>query len=191
MGVNPRRTALHDRPSRGGRPAFLAVVAAALVATAVGLAGCTPGPTPKPTPTPLFTSEADAFKAAEQVYRDYVDATNAKNDGDNDVDPTMFLSGAALEHAIELTRKREQAGLSISGHSVMVSFRGMETNLEPPTTTVTAQVCVDGSATRILDAAGKDVTPSDRAPRGLLKVVFSGSKETLRISSSKVVSSTC
>ncbi len=50
--------------------ATLALVLAAAVTT-----GC--APTPEPTePTPLFTSEDEAFAAAEETYRAYVDALN-------------------------------------------------------------------------------------------------------------------
>ena len=191
MGVSHLRSALHDRPSRGGRPALRAVVVAALVAAAVGLTGCAPGPAPKPTPTPVFTSEADAFKAAEQVYRDYVDALGLHNDGDSAADPNRFLGGAALEHSIEAERKRKADGLVLVGHTTVESFRGTNAAIDSSSATVVAEVCIDASQSSVQDRAGKDVTPEGRAPRALLKVGFAQSKGGLLIVSSDFESSQC
>ena len=162
-----------------------------MLAVTLALGGCSPGTDPKPTPTPLFASEADAYKAAEKVYREYVDATNARNDGDESADPRKYLAGSALEHAVESARKRQEGGYSITGHSTVESFRGMETLLEPPTATAKAEVCVDGSQTRVVDRAGTDVTPVDREPKGLVRVTFSQSKNSLLITSSELVSTQC
>src|SRR5690606_38234156 len=41
------------------------------------LVGCSPEPDPTPTPTAAFASEEEAFAAAEETYRAYIDAFNA------------------------------------------------------------------------------------------------------------------
>lgn len=179
--MNPRRSALHDRPSRGGRRALRAVVTAALVAAAVGLAGCTPGPAPKPTPTPLFTSEADAFKAAEQVYRDYVDATNDRNDGDKDAAPEAYMAGRALQDSLKATEARKAAGISLTGHFQVVDFQGGSSDLASGAVTIVANVCVDVSGTKLIDGAGADVTPTERAKRVPIEVQFNEAKSGLKI----------
>lgn len=157
MGVNSRRSALHDRPSRGGRPALLAVVAAALVAAAVGLAGCTPGPAP----TPLFTSEADAFKAAEQVFRDYIESVNAEN-GNPSADSQKFLAGKALEDDIASVRDMQSSGKKIVGVTTVSGYKSESYVTE--SRTVASFACLDVSATRIVDANGNDITPKGRPP---------------------------
>ncbi|MET0860918.1 MAG: hypothetical protein ABW091_07810, partial [Microbacterium sp.] len=47
----------------------------ALVLASAALSGCTPQPAPTPTPTG-FATEDEAFAAAEETYRAYVDALN-------------------------------------------------------------------------------------------------------------------
>lgn len=162
-----------------------------LVASAIGLAGCTPGPAPKSTPAPLFTSEADAFKAAEQVYREYVDATNSNNDGQASADPLEFLGGAALDDALAGVRKREAAGTSVKGHVELVSFRSRTATVDSAVATVDAIVCVDVSNTWLANAIGDNVTPSTRAPQATLSVGFSQSRRHLLITRSEVTQETC
>jgi len=166
-------------------------VAVALVAAAIGLAGCTPGPAPKPTPTPLFTSEAEAFKAAEQVYRDYVDATNANNDGIKERDPLNYLAGTALEDAVDGVRKRTAAGTSVKGHVALIDTRMSSATISAGAASVVGNVCVDVSGTRLENASGTNVTPTGRAPRALLAVTFSQSHERLLITRSELAGSSC
>ena len=47
------------------------------LAIATTVSACTPEPAPTPTPTG-FASEDEAFRAAEETYRAYVDALNAR-----------------------------------------------------------------------------------------------------------------
>ena len=192
MGVIPRRTSRIGSSDRSRRAAgaLRAGVAVVLVAAAIGLAGCTPGPAPKPTPTPLFTSEADAFKAAEQVYRDYVDAGNANRNGVPTPDSTDFLTGTALESSIESARELERQGLTLSGEIRVIWFTGDE--FEAKSSKVTANACVDVSGTRVADASGTDVTPQGRPVSVPLKLQFDRSaKGTLVISSSASGDSQC
>jgi hypothetical protein len=177
--MNPRRSALHGRPARGGRPALRAVIAAALVAAAVGLAGCTPGPAPKLTPTPLFTSEADAFKAAEQVYRDYVDAANAQQNGDQSAEPQRYLAGAALNEDIKSTRDFEKSGLKITGTSNIRYFRAQ--SYDAKSGGVESLACLDVSQSRVVNSAGADVTPTNRSPLVGLAIGMSPDKKGLKI----------
>ncbi len=64
----------------GGRvnPAWMrSLTALALVAmVAPVVAGCAPDPAPAPTTAVSFSSEEEAFAAAEETYRAYVDALN-------------------------------------------------------------------------------------------------------------------
>lgn len=144
---------------------------ATVLAASVGLAACTPGPAPQPTPTPLFTSEADAFKAAEQVYRDYVDAGNKSRNGDSSIDPTEYLSGAALESSVNSSREVAAQGLTLGGTIVLRSFSG--TTVDLSTSEVDAKACVDVSGTHVMDKSGQDVTPRDRPIDVALELQFS------------------
>lgn len=163
--------------------------AVVLVAAAIGLAGCTPGPAPKPTPTPLFTSEAEAFKAAEQVYRDYSAAGAKADSGDSDARPESYLAGAALDEEIANRRDLEAQGLSIKGAAEIASFTG--TNFNSATSRVTAVLCLDVGGARIIDETGKDVTPTERPTMVPLQVDFARSGNSLLIVRSASGNSQC
>lgn len=152
---------------------------ALLVMAGATLSACSPTPEPSPTPTAAFASEEEAFAAAEEVYRAYNDASNEEGD------TRSYLTGAALESDIETARYLKQNELSLSGQSEIVSFKGVQVQLAP-ISTVESRVCLDVSASRVLDDQGNDVTPSDRADRWLLDITFSGTADSLTISNSVV-----
>lgn len=154
-------------------------VGVVLVAAAVSLAGCTPGPAPKPTPTPLFTSEAEAFKAAEQVYRDYVDAGNAQQNGDQSADPQQYLAGVALDDDVKSVRDFEKSGLKITGTSTIKYFRAQ--SFDTKSEGVESLACLDVSGSRVVNAAGVDVTPTNRQALVGLSVRMSPDKDGLKI----------
>ena len=154
-------------------------VAAVLVGAAIGIAGCAPAPTPKPTPTPLFASQAEAFKAAEQVYRDYIAAENTRQAGDKSVDPEQFLAGEALSHDIDSKRESQAKGTRVDGSAEVISFEGKK--FEPDREDLTAAVCLDISKTRILDAVGEDITPASRPKVVSLEVRFVAEGRDLKV----------
>ena len=83
-----------------GRVILRATTAAVLLAASVvALTGCLgSAPDPTPTPTAVFTSEEEAFAAAEETYRAYIDAVNARRaDPRSEPDPQSFLIGEAQE----------------------------------------------------------------------------------------------
>lgn len=145
----------------------------------VVLGGCTPGPAPKPTLTPMFTSEADAFKAAEQVYRDYVDAANAAQNGDKSASPKKYLAGTAFDEDVQSDRDFEAAGLRITGQSTVKSFEAKE--YDGRSQAVDAVACLDVSGSRVVNGAGQDVTPANRAPFASIKVRLVPGRDSLKI----------
>jgi hypothetical protein len=151
----------------------------------LALAGCAPQPTPSPTPTPAFASEAEAFAAAEEVYRAYNDALNAKRGGDAEADPTLFLTGLALESDIDAAQYFDQRSLQLLGDGEVVFFHGESASLDAGS--ITAEVCLDVSATRVMTRDGVDETPVDRMPRVLLTVAFVWSEPELQIANSSLV----
>jgi len=163
-------------------------VAVVLVASAVGLAGCTPDPAPKPTPTPLFASEAEAFKAAEQVYRDYVDAANARRTGAS-AEPESYLMGKALEDDISTQRMLKERKVHVSGSNVLTGFHGVTFNSKGGS--VDADVCLDVSASRVIAEDGADVTPVDRSNLVSIRVRMVPGGASLKISDSTPSDRTC
>lgn len=153
-------------------------VALALTLTAAALSGCAPAPEPSPTPTAMFASEEEAFAAAEEVYRAYIDA------GNNGADESDFLVGQALEAEIDTLRYLDENGLTLDGTSALTSFVGVEATVTPTDTTIEVLLCLDVSKTRVLDSSGSDVTPADRANRVSLDVSFVTVESAVLISES-------
>lgn len=148
------------------------MAAAALSALlALGLAGCTPeAPTPTPTPTPAFSNDDQAFAAAEATYRAYAAAENAQREDPASPDPQKFLIGNALEDDIASQRRFHELGLHLVGDSVVTAFE--EATVSEHLDQVTAVICLDSTASRLIDAAGNDVTPADRDPTLALVASF-------------------
>ncbi|WP_439901192.1 hypothetical protein [Microbacterium azadirachtae] len=189
--MNPRRSAFLLRAFLGRRaaPALRFGIATAVVAVSVGLAGCTPATAPKPTPTPLFASKAEAFKAAERVYRDYVDAENALQSGDNSANPEQYLTGQALSRDVQSKRESKASGKRVDGAAEVVKFAG--TAGDAKRGTVSAAACLDISKTRIINARGEDVTPTSRPTPFSLAVEFVPERGELKITGMTPGSEAC
>ena len=134
----------------------------ALALSIGALTGCTPEPEPTPTPTAAFASEEEAFTAAEEVYREYNEAGNARLRGEETPDPQDFLVGAALEGDIDAANLLREQGLHAIGSVRFSSFRGIGFEQTARDVTINAVVCLDVSDTRVLDSTGNDVTPETR-----------------------------
>jgi hypothetical protein len=142
-------------------PKRLRLAPLALLLLAV-TSGCSATTKPEPTPTPAFASEEEAFAAAEETYREYIDAVNARIAGESSPSPQDFLIGLALEADIDGERFFEEQGLLTSGAGAVISFSGSEYETSGKDTTIRAFVCLDATSIRVSDAAGTDVTPADR-----------------------------
>jgi hypothetical protein len=153
-----------------------------MIATALGqLLGCAPGPTPVPTPTPAFASEEEAFAAAEEVYRAYNDAGNARIRGEAEPNPQIFLAGLALESDIDAQNSLREWGLRASGEATVATFLGTNASIDDRIAEVTGYVCIDVSELRVLNSDGVDVTPPDRGDIVSQLVQFTGDHSRLRI----------
>lgn len=149
-------------------------------------------PTPEPTPTAAFATEEEAFAAAEETYREYLVAAAARADGDASADPEGFMSGDALESDLESQRKLLSQNLRISGASTIIDFNPVDARINGPVAVLVVDVCLDISASRLLDDNGIDRTPSERSSTGALSVEFTGDAENMLISrSSPTESSQC
>jgi len=161
-----------------------ALTGGALLALALVLGGCTPEPAPQPTPTSPFTSEEEAFAAAEATYRAYVDAVNERRADAGAPDPQQYLLGQALESDIDTQRQLDQAGITVVGPSRVVNFSATSTSAG--FTEVQASACLDASESRAIDSAGEDVTPPGRDPTTVLDLTFDLAGDQLVITSSTV-----
>ncbi|KQY96887.1 hypothetical protein ASD19_08020 [Microbacterium sp. Root53] len=144
------------------------VVAGLLLA---GLTGCTPTPAPTPTPTG-FASEDEAFAAAEETYRAYVDELNAYHAGDPGADPLKYFSGEMREREAELMKQSEDAGLRTEGDLKIVSVDQDAANVVAGAATIHLIVCHDSSDRRLVNADGDDVTLEDVPTRFAFDVEF-------------------
>lgn len=148
-------------------------VLSAIVAIAVAgsIVGCTPQSAPSPSPSTsasAFSSDDEAFAAAEATYRAYVDATNARRvDPTSLPDPNDFLSGQALESSLATQEAFEEKGIRLEGRTIIRSV----SPINFLTQSATIHVCFDNSGTRLVDNAGMDVTPVDRSVIGGLVVI--------------------
>ncbi|OJU39611.1 MAG: hypothetical protein BGN97_05925 [Microbacterium sp. 69-10] len=128
------------------------------------LSACTPvpEPDPKPTKTALFTSDEEAFKAAEETYRAYNDAGNARRNGAESPDPQDFLADSALAADIRGRQDLEAAGLKTIGTAKVSNFVPIVGSIELHGERLAAVVCLDASGITTINAANEDVTPIDR-----------------------------
>jgi len=142
--------------------------AVAAIAAVILLVGCTPEPEPTPSPTG-FASEAEAFAAAEETYRAYVDAGNQVDL----TDPSTFeaLFAWSTGELNELDRRAyseyhaEQA--TMSGDATIIRA---EPQMRNEGGVVNLNVCLDVSEVFFFNADGSPRTNPDRAPLQALSV---------------------
>lgn len=164
----------------------MAGIGAALLALMLTTA-CVPEPAPSPTPTG-FASEEEAFAAAEATYRAYVDAVNARRENpDSSPDPTNFLTGSAYNEELETDQLLEERGWHLAGETEVLSATGSHATAHE----VAMTVCLDASATRVMDSSGSDVTPADRADVLGVDVIFKLIEMRLMIAESSTSAEQC
>lgn len=137
------------------------VAAVVVIATITVVSACAPEEAPKPTPTAAFASDEEAFAAAEETYRAYVDALN---DDTGSADPMTYLTSDALEGALEGEQQRKALGLRLEGDIAVTGFRGTSWDQE----VLESVACLDYSSTRVVSSSGADETPPDRATKASL-----------------------
>jgi hypothetical protein len=162
------------------------VLAAAAVLVAA-LTACAPaaGPTPSPTPT-WFASEKEAFAAAEETYRAYIDETNSALTAESEADPSRFLSGQALTDEQAAQDALADSNRKLVGALQIKSFQAESWTRDQ----VQAFVCVQLDGMRVQTLDGKDVTPASRSTTNLLELRLTGGQD-LRIASSILRSENC
>src|SRR5690606_2554377 len=135
-----------------------------------GLVGCTPAPEPEPTKTELFASDEEAFAAAEETYRAYMDASNATDLSDAQTFEAVYdwNTGSALSAEKEALTLYHAEKLRRVGE-------GSFDNFEPTSATddeVIVHLCIDVSDVDLVRADGQSAIPGGREPRVARKVTF-------------------
>jgi hypothetical protein len=155
--------------------------AAGVTVAAFLLTGCLAAtPEPTPTPTAVFASEGEAFAAAEETYRAYVDAENERRaDRQSEPDPQSFLIGEALERDIDSRRELDELGIRLNGPSNV--SRIVRVSADATSGGVVLEGCYDSTNARVLNEAGEDVTLADRDPTVMVEVVLTHVGEVLMI----------
>lgn len=145
--------------------------AAALVTTAL-LSACAPTPAPTPTPTPAFSSEEEAFAAAEATYRAYNDALNQVDLSDPETFGATyaFSSGGFRASDKENFSEMHAKGYAIEGDAVVTKFIG--TGVNRLRDRINATICVDVSDVLVLDEFGASVVNPDRPDVYAIEATF-------------------
>ncbi|WP_124293048.1 hypothetical protein [Microbacterium sp. ABRD28] len=163
-----------------------------LVSVFVLVTGCAPQPEPVESQGP-FATEEEAFAAAEETYRNYVEALNAVDLSDPETFEPVYewTTGAANATERESLTQLAAKGWRKTGDSLLVSFAPVSSSTDPPAA-VAALACVDVSAVDVVDASGSTVVPETRPDRYAVELEFesSGTTDTgLTVSKSTAVES--
>ncbi|WP_251449515.1 hypothetical protein [Microbacterium sp. Marseille-Q6648] len=149
------------------------------------LTACDATPDPVETP-PAFASEEEAFAAAEETYRAYVDAVNEVDLSDpSSFDPVFELTTGELNASDRRSFSDWHAeGYVKSGAASVVEVRSVGVN--ESYTSVTIDVCYDVSQVKVVDENGASLVGADRPDIQPLRIFLSRSataEPTLRVSS--------
>ena len=133
---------------------------AAVCAGVVVLSGCAPGEEPTPTPTAAFASDEEAFAAAEETYRAYVDALNQVDLSDPDTfEPVYALTIGEVNSALRKQFSQMHADeWRVEGESIIksISFGDRDAG------EIEVDVCLDVSNVALWDSGGASQVQADR-----------------------------
>lgn len=142
--------------------ARLAAVTLTLALVGCLTTGCQPEPDPSPS-GPVFATEEEAFAAAEETYRAYVDALNQVDLSDPETFEAVYAwtTGDANAQARQTFSQMHADRLVVSGESrptiVMpreLGGRGLGA--------VEVAVCLDVSAVQLVDSGGQSAVDAGR-----------------------------
>lgn len=173
-----------QRSSRRGKPWLVALLVGA---APLGLAGCVDGAGAEASPSPVavFDSDDEAVAAAVAVYERYL-AINAAINADRGADPERVLDVSTNEYGTRLLaeyREMRAAEVFIVGTATLLSSRLVE--IDHLRTRLDVGLCVDQSATRIINRAGEDVTPEGTEHSALLVTFQSSRRDGLLLDGSE------
>jgi hypothetical protein len=161
-------------PTRAAPGRVVGSMAAAAIAVALLLGGCTgmPGPSPIPTPTtdasePIFTSDDEALAAAIEAYEGYraVSATIAADGGDRADRINATVTPEYAETLLNEFAALSESGAHFVGSSSFDTTSLAEWSFDGRTAAVSIYLCRDVSDVRVIGPDSKDITPTDREDR--------------------------
>ncbi|WP_460773953.1 hypothetical protein [Microbacterium sp. GXF7504] len=134
---------------------------AAVVLLCLGLTGCGTSPSPEPSPTASgFADEAEAFAAAEETYRAYVDALNRVDLSDPETFEDVYAWTTGELNASD--RKSFSAwhaeGYSLRGEAIVQQIEPLKYEFPE----VLLHACYDVSGIDVVDAGGESLVSPDR-----------------------------
>ena len=153
------------------------------LATGALLTGCAPDAS-APTPTPSFSSDEDAFAAAEATYRAYVDALNQVDLSDPATFEPVYAwtAGEANAAARQSFSQMNADNWSVSGQSTptlveVLSIGGADLDVAE------LAVCLDVASVTLTDEDGVSMVAPDRpdVQTMLVNLVSSDTTPTLWI----------
>ena len=152
-------------PGRGYRGRMLVRLASVTLSLALVIAvatGCQPEPEPSPS-GPAFTTEAEAFAAAEETYRAYVDALNQVDLSDPETFEAVYAwtTGDANAGARESFSEMHAKGWSVRGASRVDRTEPLGAALEK-TASVSIVACLNVSDVTLVDADGNSAVAENR-----------------------------
>jgi len=142
-----------------GRWRRTAHAAAALLALAA-LTACMPDPAPTPSPTG-FASEEEAFAAAEDTYRAYIDALNAVDLSDpSTFEPVYDLTAGEARASISKELTQMHADRWVVGGKTEIELLEAGDTSDP--SKILLDVCADVSEVTLTDSSGVSQVAVDR-----------------------------
>ncbi|MDZ4044246.1 MAG: hypothetical protein U1E32_00515 [Rhodoglobus sp.] len=167
------------------------------VALTLVVAGCVPAATPadpapnltQPSTEPLFASEEEALAAAEEAYAAYLAMASAisADGGRNPERIEPFVTERYLREELDSAARLQASGLRIVGVPAIETFT-LQFFSYPE---LAAYVCQEISEVRVLNEKGTDVTPVNRARKGLFEVRFEFDETSPLVSNSDLWSNEC
>ena len=156
----------------------VAAVTLALAMVVTFATGCQPEPAPSPT-GPVFATEEEAFAAAEETYRAYVDALNQVDLSDPETFEAVYAwtTGEANAEARQTFSRMHADQWIVIGTSV-------PTVIEPVSwgaadlTQMEVAVCLDVSSVQLVDTSGQSVVSPDRPDQQSMLVSMTTSRST-------------
>jgi hypothetical protein len=169
-----------------GWKAVVAMSAALLLAGCAGTsAPAVKSATPTPTSSARFADEAAAVQAFRALYEKYIVASDSVfHDGGRNperlkpyLSPKLYSEDEATFDDLRATGRRSVGDARLT--------QAKPQRVEPTAGGGTIYICLDQSKVRVLDKAGKDITPASRPPTQSLVVGFASEGQDLRIASSE------
>ncbi|HEX5859438.1 MAG TPA: hypothetical protein VFY91_15135 [Microbacterium sp.] len=155
------------------------VALSALVLVTGLLAGCVGEPEPVET-TPGFASEEEAFAAAEETYRAYVDALNQVDLSDPETfEPVFAWTTGELNGTDRKSFSAWHAsGYAILGSAVVASVELSAGESGTKAEEISVDACYDVSGVDVLDTEGVSMVDGSRPDVQALTISFAQSSAT-------------